>query len=44
MDPIRFRLAQIRNADAITVLINTAFKAAESFLMVRDRIDMSKPS
>jgi predicted N-acetyltransferase YhbS len=38
MDPIRFRLAQTKDADTITALINTAFKAVEAFLMDRDRI------
>jgi ribosomal protein S18 acetylase RimI-like enzyme len=38
MDSIRMRLARSKDADAVAALINTAFRAAESFVMDRDRI------
>jgi GNAT superfamily N-acetyltransferase len=36
---VRLRLAENLDADAITMVINAAFRAAESFLIERDRID-----
>jgi N-acetylglutamate synthase-like GNAT family acetyltransferase len=37
---LQLRLAEIQDAEAITALINTAFRLAESFLIDRDRIDL----
>jgi GNAT superfamily N-acetyltransferase len=37
---MRVRLAQDQDAESITALINVAFKAAEGFLMDRDRITL----
>jgi GNAT superfamily N-acetyltransferase len=36
---VRLRLAENLDADAITLVINAAFRAAESFFIDRDRID-----
>jgi GNAT superfamily N-acetyltransferase len=38
---LHFRLAEIRDAESITALINVAFRNAEAFLIDRDRIDIS---
>lgn len=35
----KIRLAEVRDAESITAVINSAFRAAESFLVDRDRID-----
>ncbi len=40
MDPKRWRVAQIRDAEAVTSVINAAFRAAEAFLIDRDRINL----
>lgn len=37
--PLRFCLAGIENLEAVTGIINLAFRAAESFFIDRDRID-----
>jgi GNAT superfamily N-acetyltransferase len=39
-----FRLAESRDAEAITALINVAFRNAEAFLIDRDRIDIDSVS
>ena len=36
---MQLRLAELRDAESITALINTAFRHAEAFLVERDRID-----
>jgi GNAT superfamily N-acetyltransferase len=36
---VQVRLAEIQDAEAVTSLINAAFRKAESFLIDRDRID-----
>lgn len=38
---MEIRRAEIRDAEAITVLINSAFRKAESFFIERDRIDVA---
>jgi N-acetylglutamate synthase-like GNAT family acetyltransferase len=38
---VEIRRAEIRDAEAITVLINSAFRKAESFFIERDRIDVA---
>ena len=37
---MHLRVGEIHDAEAITALINLAFRVAESFLMDRDRIDL----
>ena len=37
---MQVRLAQIQDAEAITAVINSAFRRAESFFIDRDRIDV----
>jgi GNAT superfamily N-acetyltransferase len=37
---LHFRLAEPRDAEAVTALINVAFRHAEAFLIDRDRIDI----
>ncbi|HET6179539.1 MAG TPA: GNAT family N-acetyltransferase [Candidatus Sulfotelmatobacter sp.] len=37
---MKVRLGEIQDAEAITAVINAAFRLAESFLMDRDRIDV----
>jgi GNAT superfamily N-acetyltransferase len=37
---VHLRVGEIHDAEAITALINLAFRVAESFLMDRDRIDL----
>src|SRR5579863_1508005 len=37
---MQLRLAEVHDAEAITALINSAFRLAESFLIDRDRIDL----
>jgi predicted N-acetyltransferase YhbS len=39
VDSVQLRLAEVKDAEAITSLINSAFRLAESFLIDRDRID-----
>ena len=38
---MEIRLAEIQDAEAITALINSAFRKAESFFIERDRIDVA---
>jgi GNAT superfamily N-acetyltransferase len=38
-DSVQLHLAEAKDAEAITSLINSAFRLAESFLIDRDRID-----
>jgi GNAT superfamily N-acetyltransferase len=42
VEPVRLRLAAAADAEAITRVINAAFKNAESFFIERDRIDPAK--
>jgi GNAT superfamily N-acetyltransferase len=37
---VQIRLAEFRDAEAITVMINDAFRKAEAFLIDHDRIDL----
>jgi hypothetical protein len=41
-DSVLVRSAGMREAKAITHVINTAFRKAESFFIERDRIDLEK--
>jgi predicted N-acetyltransferase YhbS len=38
---VEIRLAKVQDAEAITALINSAFRKAESFFIERDRIDVA---
>jgi GNAT superfamily N-acetyltransferase len=39
---LQLRIAEIRDAEAIVLVINAAFRQAESFLIDRDRIDLAE--